>query len=77
MNFTQLALLLLGVACSCLGWFARQVWSAVQDLKKDVGDLRVMIGTDYVRYDRLQDVMKPVMETLQEINRKLDGKMDK
>lgn len=77
MDFTQLALSLLGVACACLGWFARQVWGAVQQLKEDVSDLRVMIGTDYVRYDRLQDAFKPVIDALQEIKQTLAGKADK
>jgi len=77
MDLTQVALWGLGVACACLGWFARQVWSAVNDLKKEVNQLHVMIGTDYVRYDRLQDAFKPIMDSLQEIKQTLAGKADK
>jgi hypothetical protein len=77
MDLTQIAVMALGLVCACLGWFARQVWGAVQELKKDVSDLRVLIGTDYVRYDRLQDALKPVMDSLQEIKQTLSGKADK
>ncbi len=77
MDFTQLILLILGIACACLGWFARQVWAAVQKLKEDVSDLKVLIGTDYIRYDRLQDAMKPIMDSLSEIKQTLASKADK
>jgi hypothetical protein len=74
---TQIVVGLLGLVCGVLGWFARQVWTAVQELKKDMGELRVLIGTDYVRYDRLQDAMKPIMDSLHEIKQALAGKADK
>lgn len=73
----EIILAVLGVTCACLGWFARQVWGAVQELKTDVNNLRVLIGTDYVRYDRLQDAMKPIMDSLHEIKQALSGKADK
>lgn len=77
MDYMQLALVALGVVCACLGWFARQVWGAVQSLKDDVNKLRVMIGTDYIRYDRLSDALKPIMDSLHEIKETLKGKADK
>jgi len=77
MESTQIVLWVLGISCACLGWFARQVWSAVTNLKDEVNELRIMIGTDYVRYDRLQDAFKPIMDSLQEIKQTLAGKADK
>ena len=77
MDLTQLAVIGLSIVCGALGWFARQVWGAVQELKNDVNNLRVLIGTDYVRYDRLQDALKPVLDSLQEIKQTLSGKADK
>lgn len=76
-DFTSLVLWVLGIACASLGWFGRQIWGAVQELKQDMSELRVLIGTDYVRYDRLQDAMKPIMDSLQEIKTTLAGKADK
>ena len=77
MDLTQLAVIALSIVCASLGWFARQVWAAVQELKTDVNNLRVLIGTDYIRYDRMQDAMQPIMDTLQEIKRTLGNKADK
>lgn len=77
MDYTSIILALLGVACAVLGWFARQVWGAVSELKKDLATLQIMIGTDYVRYDRLKDALEPIMNALHEIKTTLAGKADK
>jgi hypothetical protein len=77
MEITQLALWGLGVICAVLGWFARELYSATQSLRKDLSSLEVQIGKDFVRYDRMQDVMKPIMDSLHEIKQTLAGKADK
>lgn len=68
---------LLGVFCAILGWLGREVWGAVQKLRADLSSLEVRIGTDYVRYDRLQDVMKPIMQKLDRIEEALTHKADR
>lgn len=67
----------LALISGVLGWFGRELWQAVQELRKDLSALETKIGTDYVRYDRLQDALKPIMDALNHINSKLDSKMDK
>lgn len=74
---TQVAIWVLGMACGVLGWFARELYSATQSLRKDLSELQVQIATHYIRYDRLQDAMKPVMDSLHEIKQTLAGKADK
>lgn len=77
MTLEQAFIVLLGLACGVLGWFGRELYAAVNKLKDDIRLLEVRIGTDYVRYDRLQDALRPVMETLNEIKRTLEHKVDK
>lgn len=77
MDLTQLAVGLLSAVCAVLGWLARELYAATQSLRKDLSALEVRIGTDYVRYDRMQDMFKPVMEALQEIKHALAQKADK
>jgi len=77
MEITQLALWVLGFACSALGWFARELYSATQSLRSDLSSLETRIGTDYIRYDRLRDALEPIMEALQDIKKALHGKVDK
>ena len=77
MNVEQMVIGLIGIACAILGWFARELYNATQALRKDLSALEVEIGRDYVRYDRLKDAIKPVMDSLHEIKQALQGKADK
>ena len=77
MSLEQVFMALVGIACGVLGWFGREMYSAIQSLRKDLSNLEVQISRDYVRYDRLQDAFKPVMDSLHEIKQALMGKADK
>ena len=73
----QVYLAVIGIACGCLGWFARELYQATQKLRQDLSDLEVRIGRDYVRYDRLQDALKPIVDGIHEIKEALKSKVDK
>jgi hypothetical protein len=77
MNLEQILIGLLSVVSVGLGWFGRELWSAVQELKRDLAALRVRVGEEYVRYDRLQDALKPIHEVLARIENTLTHKADK
>ena len=77
MNVEQVALIGLSLGFSVLGWFARELWSAVQKLKEELGKLEVKIGAEFVRYDRMQDALRPVLEKLTRIEDGLNNKVDK
>lgn len=65
--------LILGACMAVAGWFARELWTAVQDLKTDLSKL----PTIYVaRLDYKED-MREVKEMLSKIFDKLDNKVDK
>jgi hypothetical protein len=67
----------LGSALAVAGWFAKQVWGAVQYLKRDLKDLEVKLPVEYVRKDDLSEMMGRIYQILDRIERKLDGKADK
>lgn len=77
MDAQQLLMAGLTIASAVLGWLARELWSAVQALRRDLTALEVKIGTDYVRYDRLRDALQPIMDALEEIRGSLHTKADK
>lgn len=77
MTLEQVIMSLLGIACTVLGWFARELYGATQALRKDLSALEVRISGEYIRYDRLQDALKPIMDSLQDIKHTLAGKADK
>lgn len=77
MNMEQLFLMGLSAATGLLGWFARELYAAVQQLRADLAELEVRIGTDYVRYDRLRDALEPIKAGIEEIKHALRDKVDK
>ena len=77
MSLEQVFLMGLSAGFAALGWFARELYSATQSLRRDLSALEVRISADYVRYDRLQDALRPVMEKLQRIEDTLSHKADK
>ena len=66
------------------GWFARQLWDSVKELKKEIADLRLHVSETYTkksevetlktdmdkRFDRLEHMIGRLFD-------KLDSKVDK
>lgn len=69
--------LIIGAILSVLGWFARQLWDAVQDLKRDMKQIEVDLPTHYVRKEDLDVRMDRIEAALNRIFEKLDHKADK
>ena len=59
------------------GWFARQLWDAVQKLKSDISRLELTISDNYVKKDDWKDGIKELKEMLNKIFDKLDSKQDR
>lgn len=68
---------IIGTILSVLGWFARQLWDAVQDLKHDVKSIEVDLPTFYVRKEDLESRLDRMEYSLNRIFEKLDHKADK
>lgn len=68
-----------GLACAAAvgGWLLRELWDAVKAMRKDLSALEVKLGSEYVRYDRLHDAMRPIIEQLQRIEESLTHKADR
>jgi hypothetical protein len=65
--------LILGACMAVAGWFARELWTAVQELKNDLSKL----PTIYVVRQDYKDDMREVKEMLSKIFDRLDNKADK
>jgi hypothetical protein len=73
-----------GTALAVAGWFARQLWDSVKELKADIADLRLHVSETYVkksevdnlrlemdkRFDRLEQMIARLYD-------KIDQKVDK
>ena len=66
------------------GWFARQVWDSVKELKNDVASIRLHMSESYVKKSEVdnfrQDMDKRfdrIEQLLDKLYEKLDNKVDK
>jgi hypothetical protein len=76
--------LIAGMVVAIGGWFARQLWDSVKELKNDISGIRLHMSEVYVkksevenfradmdkRFDRIELLLDKIFE-------KLDGKADK
>lgn len=67
----------LGVILAGIGWFAREIWEAVKELREDLHRIEVDLPSTYVkRVDYAQDLIE-IKALLQKIFDRLDQKVDK
>jgi hypothetical protein len=69
----------IGAGCilAVIGWFARELWDAVNVMKKDLHKLEVKLAKDYTthqdmnaRFDKLENILERLFD-------KLENKVDK
>ena len=67
----------LGVVSAVFGWLARELWTAVKDLKEDLSDLAVELPKTYVTRDDYRSDLKEIKDMLGKIFDRLEHKADK
>ena len=67
----------LGSVMSALGWFARELWDAVKELKGDLSKLREDLPKTYVAKEDWRPEIQDIKNILGKIFDRLDGKADK
>ena len=77
MDWQHIINLIGGAALTTIGWFARQLWDAVQKLKSDMSRLELSISDNYVKKDDWKDGIKELKDMLGKIFDKLDAKADR
>jgi chaperonin cofactor prefoldin len=77
MEFQSLFNILVGAGLTAIGWFARQLWEATQNLKDDVQKLELNVSDNYVkkidinaRFDKIEAILERLFD-------KLESKADK
>lgn len=66
-----------GASASVLGWFARELWAAVKELKSDLAKLREELPRMYVVRDDYKDDIREIKDMLTKLFDRLDNKADK
>jgi cell division protein FtsB len=73
----QLINSVLVIASGVTGWFARELWNAVKELKQDLAKLREEMPKDYVMKEDYRRDIYEIKEYLSKIFDRLDNKADK
>jgi len=66
-----------GGALAACGWFARQMWAAVSELRNDLAKLREELPKTYLTKNDFKDGIHEIKTLLIAIDTKLDRKVDK
>ena len=77
MDWQNLFNLVLGVALPVGGWFCRQLWDTVKELKKEISDLRLHVAENVVKKIEMESQYGKIESMLEKIFDKLDKKVDK
>ena len=67
----------LGAVMAVIGWFARELWSAVKEMKSDLSKLREDLPKDYVTKDDYRQDIRELKEIMNKIFDRLENKQDK
>lgn len=73
MDFQTIVNLVGGALLAVTGWFARQIWDSVQELKNDIHQIEVDLPTYYVkrvdidsRFDKLENILERIFDRLEQ-----------
>jgi hypothetical protein len=77
MDWQHIINVVVGASLATIGWFARQLWDAVQKLKSDMSRLELSMSDNYVKKDDFKEGIKELKEMLGKIFDKLDSKQDR
>lgn len=55
------------------GWFAREVWNAVKELRKDIHQIEVDLPSNYIRRDEFHEGLKEIKDICRQIFEKVDS----
>jgi predicted nucleic acid-binding Zn-ribbon protein len=77
MENQQFINLFFGVGLTVMGWFARELWAAVKELKADLAKLRENLPKDYIAKDDYKEDIREIKSMLAKIFEKLENKADK
>ena len=77
MNPQDIFNVLVPIVCAVLGWFCRELWTAVQELKNDLANLRADLPTHYVSKEDLNDRWNEVLKSLHRVEDRVNFLADK
>jgi ribosome recycling factor len=66
-----------GSLLAVMGWFARQLWDAVRELRQDLHRIEMDLPSNYMRRDDFREGMKEIKDLFGEVFKKIDDLKEK
>ena len=66
-----------GTLLATFGWFARELWDAMKNIKKDIQRLEVKLAREYTTHADMNSRFDKIEGILERIFDKIDKKADK
>jgi hypothetical protein len=66
-----------GASLAVGGWFARQLWDAMAEMRRDMHALEIDLPKNYVRKDEFANAVTRIETMLEKIFDRLNEKVDK
>jgi len=77
MDNQSLLNLFFGSCLTVIGWFARELWAAVKELKSDLAHLREELPKQYLAKDDYRDDIREIKDMLNKLFDRMNEKADK
>lgn len=77
MNLQEIYNIGIGAVLAGLGWFARELWGAVAELRRDIRQIEIDLPSNYLRKDEFREGVNEIKNILGEMFRKIDDLKDK
>ena len=69
--------IIVGILIAGAGWWAKEIWSALNKLREDIHEIEVELPSNYIKKEDFNDAMKTLNDKLDRIWYKLEDKQDK
>jgi len=77
MDLQTLINTVLPLICVAIGWFCKELWTAVQELKQDVFQLRSHLAENYVHKSDFADRWEDILSSVHRLENKIDRLIEK
>ena len=77
MDFQIIFNLIAGLVVGIGGWFARQLWDSVKELKNDISGIRLHMSENYVKKSEVENLRADMDKRFDRIEMLLDRIFDK
>lgn len=64
--------MIIGSVIGLGGWFARQIWDAMRELRRDLHRIEIALPRDYVRRDDLGEIKSMIQKLFDRLDQKAD-----